>query len=110
MKSSTSFLTVLLTLFFFVADLSCTNAFGVQTQRAFATTKLNLRPDQGSELEACAGDLLKAALEQDAASKHGNHTEKATVVTASAPHHQAGGPIAWCRRMLQKSTANTKRP
>lgn len=60
------------------------------------TKSLALHPDQAADLEACAYDLMKAAAEKKA--------ETAQTVVVETP----AGPIAWCRRILSKSTADTK--
>lgn len=77
----------------------------IVTSPAFIPTSLNLHPDQAADLEACAYELMK-----EAAQKAREHDTTASLQTPGTAVGTYQGPIAWCRRILQKSTANTKRP
>ena len=52
-----------------------------------------LHPDQAKDLEDCAYDLMKQALEQASETNTYNHQGVARA--------ERNGPVAWCRRIIQ---------
>jgi hypothetical protein len=86
------------TLIMMLSLLTASNAFvshpttsiAFVTQEQSKTTGMFLTPDQATDLEACAYDLMKEALEAKAKSKQ-RHVDETEVT---------GGPVKWCRDRL----------
>mmetsp|Transcript_3688 Transcript_3688/g.10423 ORF Transcript_3688/g.10423 Transcript_3688/m.10423 type:complete len:124 (-) Transcript_3688:234-605(-) len=83
---------------FFLLFVASTTAFSiVETSRQTTTTQLHLHPSQAEELESCAYDLMKDAMEQQA-------MMESSCATAVTNEHvtttRKGGPLKWCRRHL----------
>ena len=78
-----------------------------QQSRASGTVRRFLHPDQAADLEACAYDLMKEALEESrlqtsssgslqiGMAEAGQSVNPNTMEASSIP-----GPVAWCRRRL----------
>jgi hypothetical protein len=84
---------------------------------------LFLHPSQAKDLEACAYDLLREASSSASkarpSSADGGTQSASSDLKTSDACPSSGGPIAWCRRVVQQqqgrrthkvTTANTKRP
>jgi hypothetical protein len=88
--------------------------------------RLFLHPSQAKDLEACAYDLLREASSSASKARPSSSADGGTTQGASSDLKtsdacpSSGGPIAWCRRVVQQqqqgrrthkvTTANTKRP
>jgi hypothetical protein len=86
---------------------------------------LFLHPSQAKDLEACAYDLLReasssASKTRPSSADDGGTQGASSDLKTSDACPSSGGPIAWCRRVVQQqqqgrrthkvTTANTKRP
>jgi hypothetical protein len=75
--------------------LTASSAFVSHPSIAFVTREQSsgmfLTPDQATDLEACAYDLMKEALEVEAKSKQQQHVDVTEV---------NGGPVRWCRNRI----------
>jgi hypothetical protein len=90
---------LLLTLLF-IAAVTSGNAF-VVTSSSRSAFRLALHPDQASDLEAHANMLLKTS-----SLGKGNEANLVPPPKNRAAVHrerESGGPMAWCRRLLQKN-------
>jgi hypothetical protein len=122
---------VLSSIFLLVA-LVTTSAFVTDrpASRTFAVPRLFLHPSQAKDLEACAYDLMREASSSSSTSSKADGLRSVSG-SPSGPSSSdlktsdacvaSGGPIAWCRRVVQggggggrraakATTANTKRP
>jgi hypothetical protein len=93
-----------------------------------ASPRLFLHPRQAKDLEACAYDLLREASSSTKTSSSSSSADggigtsqgTSSDLKTSDACPSSGGPIAWCRRVVQQqqqgrrthkaTTANTKRP
>lgn len=91
----------LLLLLISALTLPSADAFNVVPPRTAArpSALLKLTPDQASDLEACAYELMKAAL--DAANRACEANDNVPTQQLCAP---TTGPLAWCRRFLPGRT------
>jgi len=74
------------------------------TRRGSAFTVLSLHPNQAADLEACAYTLMKeAALIANEQSQKDAIMGVRRQQQATASCDNGTGPLAWCRRVLQKT-------
>jgi hypothetical protein len=72
-----------------------------QTARSSSSTRTFLLPEQASDLEACAYDLMKAAADEE-------NLKQLNQEMSSQAKPEFMGPVGWCRRLLQQSSGKAQ--